>query len=59
MKNISKPGLLGLKVKKVSIEKQKEFVDLVIQVNNSKMSTKQMLGKTQMLIDSLMQEYFG
>lgn len=59
MKNISKPGLLGLKVKKVSIEKQKEFVDLVIQVNNSKMSTKQMLGKTQMLFDSLMQEYFG
>lgn len=36
MKNISKPGMLALKVKKVPFELQNQFADFVIQVDKSK-----------------------
>ncbi len=36
MKNISKAGMLGIKVKKVPLELQNEFADFVNQINKSK-----------------------
>ena len=41
------------------IEKQLEFDDFVEQVDKSKLAVQQSLEKTQLLFDSLMQEYFG
>ena len=41
------------------IEQQKAFVEFAEQVNKSKVAIKKALDKTQMLFDSLMQEYFG
>ena len=38
---------------------QNEFVDFVHQVNKSKVAVQKALDETQMLFDSLMQEYFG
>ena len=41
------------------IELQKEFIKFVEQVNKSKVAVQKSLEKTQLLFDSLMQEYFG
>ena len=41
------------------IELQKEYVNFLEQVDKSKVEVKKALDKTQMLMDSLMQEYFG
>ena len=41
------------------IEQQKAFVEFAEQVNKSKVAIQKALDKTQMLFDSLMQEYFG
>ena len=41
------------------VELQKQFSDFVKQVNKSKVAIQKALDKTQMLFDSLMQEYFG
>lgn len=41
------------------IELQKEFIRFVHQVNKSKVAVQKALDETQMLFDSLMQEYFG
>ena len=38
---------------------QKQFVDFVIQVDKSKVVVQKALDKTQLLFDSLMQNYFG
>ena len=38
---------------------QKEFVVFVEQVDKSKVEIQKALDKTQMLFDSLMQQYFG
>lgn len=38
---------------------QDEFVTFVNQVNKSKVEIQQALEKTQLLFDSLMQQYFG
>ena len=59
MKNISKPGMLALKVKKVPFELQNQFADFVIQVDKSKVVVQKALDEAQLLFDSLMQEYFG
>jgi len=59
MKNISKPGMLAIKVKKVPVELQDEFADFVKQVDKSKVVVQKALAETQVLFDSLLQEYFG
>jgi type I restriction enzyme S subunit len=59
MKNISKPALLGIRVIKVSFEQQNKFADFVTQVDKSKVAVQKALDETQLLFDSLMQEYFG
>jgi type I restriction enzyme S subunit len=41
------------------MEIQKQFADFVNQVDKSKVAIQKALDKTQMLFDSLMQEYFG
>lgn len=41
------------------IELQKEFIRFVHQVNKSKVAVQKALDETQMLFDSLMQEYFN
>ena len=38
---------------------QDEFVTFVNQVNKSKVEIQKALEKTQLLFDSLMQQYFG
>lgn len=58
MKNISKPGMLALKVKKVPFELQNQFADFVIQVDKSKVVVQKALDEAHLLFDSLMQEYF-
>ena len=59
MKIISKAGMLGIKVKKVPLDMQNQFADFVQQVDKSKLAVQKSLEKTQLLFDSLMQEYFG
>ena len=41
------------------IELQQQFADFVQQVDKSKLAVQKSLEKTQLLFDSLMQEYFG
>ena len=59
MKNISKPGMLAIKVKKVPLELQNQFAEFVKQVDKSKVAVQKALDETQLLFDSLMKEYFG
>ena len=40
-------------------DKQLEYVDFVKQVDKSKVAVQKSLDETQILFDSLMQEYFG
>ena len=41
------------------MELQKQFADFVDQVDKSKVAVQKALEKTQLLFDSLMQQYFG
>lgn len=41
------------------MDKQREFEALTVQVNKSKFAMQQALEKAQLLLDSLMQQYFG
>lgn len=59
MKNISKPGLLRIHVKKVGFDIQEKFSDFVVQVHRQKLTIQQSLDKLEVLRKSLMQEYFG
>lgn len=43
----------------VPLEEQKQFADFVHQVDKSKFVVQKALDETQLLFDSLMQEYFG
>ena len=54
---ISTMGKIKLVVPK--IEHQKEFAQFVEQVEKSKTQVQKSLDETQLLFDSLMQEYFG
>ena len=58
-KNINLKILSELKVIVPDKLKQDEFVEVVKQVNKSKLAIQKELDKTQLLFDSLMQEYFG
>lgn len=59
MKNISKPGVLGIRVIKVEIAAQNRFAAFVAEVDKSKLAVKQSLEKLENLKKSLMQQYFG
>ncbi len=49
MKNISKPGLLGIQVKKVDFSNQKVFADFVEQVYRQKLTIQQSRDKLEVL----------
>ena len=58
-KFISLGDIRKLKICLPPINIQEQFADFVNQVNKSKVEIQKALDKTQMLFDSLMQEYFG
>ena len=57
--NISNKDILNLVVPVPPIELQNQFAAFVNQVNKSKVEIQKALEKTQLLFDSLMQQYFG
>ena len=57
--NINAQELQSIKVYIPNMELQKQFVEMKEQVNKSKVAIQKALDKTQLLFDSLMQEYFG
>ena len=59
MKNISKPGLLGIRVKKVDLAAQEQFAAFVAQTDKSKLAVQQGLKELEILKKSLMQQDFG
>ena len=59
MKNISKPGLLGIRVVKAPKALQEQFAAFVEQTDKSKFVVQKALDEAQLLFDSLMQKYFG
>ena len=59
MTTIGQDGILKTEIILPPIEKQKEFYDFVKQVDKSKVAVQKALDETQLLFDSLMQQYFG
>lgn len=59
VKGIRSKLLLLLVIPVPPIELQNQFADFVFRVDKLKATVQVALGKTQMLFDSLMQEYFG
>lgn len=49
----------GLKFRLPPLELQKQFLEFYNQVDKSKVAVQKALEKTQLLFDSLMQQYFG
>ncbi len=58
MKNISKPGLLGIRVIKAEVATQNRFAAFVAEVDKSILVVNQSLEKLETLKKSLMQQYF-
>ena len=58
-KEISKRIVEGIKIPLPSIEQQVGFINFAEQVDKSKFAIQKSLEKTQLLFDSLIQEYFG
>lgn len=58
-KRIQTPFFENLKVYLPALEEQQAFSDFVKQVEKSKIAVQKALDETQLLFDSLMQEYFG
>ena len=58
-KNINLKILSELKVIVPNIQEQNEFADFVVQVEKTKDTIQKSLDETQILLDSLMQRYFG
>ena len=56
---VNKNQVEGFSLPVPSMDAQKEFVVFVKQVDKSKLAVQEALDKTQLLFDSLMQEYFG
>ncbi len=56
---ITKQQVESLQIIMPPIELQEQFADFVHQVDKSKVAVQKALDETQMLFDSLMQEYFG
>lgn len=59
MKNISKPGLLSIQVKKVDLPAQQQFAAFVEQTDKSKLTVQHGLDKLELMKKALMQKYFG
>lgn len=57
--NINAQELQSIKVYIPEMELQKQFVKMKEQIYKSKVAVQKALDETQMLFDSLMQEYFG
>ncbi|MBQ3546092.1 MAG: restriction endonuclease subunit S, partial [Lachnospiraceae bacterium] len=58
-KNINLKILSELKVIAPDIEEQNKFATFVVQVDKLKSEVQKSLDETQLLMDSLMQKYFG
>lgn len=56
---LSKSQLSSIKFPFPSIECQNQFADFVAEVDKSKVEVQKALDQTQLLFDSLMQQYFG
>ena len=59
MTTIGQDGILKANIILPPIDKQREFYDFVKQVDKLKFEVQKSLDETQLLMDSLMQEYFG
>lgn len=59
MSNISKERLGKLRFPLPPLELQEQFADFVHQTDKSKLAVQKALDETQLLFDSLMQQYFG
>ena len=59
VKNLNSDLVRSVKIVIPSIESQEKFASFVAQVDKSKFAVQKSLEKTQLLFDSLMQEYFG
>ena len=59
MTTIGQNGILKADIILPPMEKQREFYNFVKQVDKSKLIVQKELDETQLLFDSLMQEYFG
>ena len=59
MPNLNVPIVSGFRIITPPIEVQNSYYDFVDQVDKSKAAVRKALDETQMLFDSLMQEYFG
>lgn len=57
--NVGKPAILDIGILKPPIDSQNQFASFVQQVDKSKVAVQKSLDETQVLFDSLMQEYFG
>jgi type I restriction enzyme S subunit len=57
--NISNKDILGLEIPVPDMKLQQQFENFVAQVDKSKFAIQKSLDETQLLFDSLMQEYFG
>ncbi|MDY2599877.1 MAG: restriction endonuclease subunit S [Lachnospiraceae bacterium] len=56
---VNTKSIASLKVKIPNLTVQKQYCDFVKQVDKSKVVVQKALDETQLLFDSLMQEYFG
>ena len=59
MFNVSMGKFKSIRIPLPPIELQQQFADFVTQVDKSKAAVQKALDETQLLFDSLMQEYFG
>ena len=57
--NLNTGWLKKFKIVVPSLETQKEFDDFCEKVDKSKLAVQKALDETQLLFDSLMQQYFG
>lgn len=59
MQNLNVPIVSTLTIPLLPIDLQDEFIEVIKQVDKSKVVIQKSLDETQLLFDSLMQEYFG
>jgi len=59
MTTIGQDGILKCNILLPPIELQKEFLVFIEQVDKLKFEVQKSLDETQILMDSLMQQYFG
>ena len=59
MTTIGQDGILKTDIILPPIDRQREFYDFINQIDKSKATVQKALDETQLLFDSLMQQYFG